>query len=186
MDHGLLGSSATALTVTCVGIALTTDLRRRRIPNWLTFPSVVVGLGLWTAFLGWKGLAMSGGGMLAAPLVLVLLHLGRGPGMGDIKLAASVGALLGHRLSPVAMLLAAIAGGLLAMCLELRAGRRVGNPVAAFLVGGPGLGRWAGAADPNPAPPIAPATVPYAVGIALGTAVALAVYWCTEDQHWLF
>ena len=185
MTHMILGLSATALTATCVGIAVVTDLRRRRIPNWLTFPAIVLGLTLWTGFLGWKGLALSGGGMLAAPLLLVLLHLGRGPGMGDIKLAAGVGALLGVRLSLVAMLLAAVAGGLLALGYQLRHRGPAAGALSLFLVGIPGLDGWA-RANPAAGESTSPTTVPYAVGIAAGTLLAMAVYWCTANEGWLF
>jgi prepilin peptidase CpaA len=180
-----LGLSATALTATCVGIAVVTDLRRRRIPNWLTFPAIALGLALWTGFVGWKGLAVSAGGMLAAPMLLVLLHLGRSPGMGDIKLAAGVGALLGIRLSLVAMLLAAVAGGLLALGYQMRQRGSAAGALSLFFVGIPGLDGWA-RANPAAAESTSPATVPYAVGIAAGTLLALAVYWCTANESWLF
>src|SRR5262245_46646070 len=184
MEHMFLGLSATALAAICVGIATVTDLRRRRIPNWLTFPGMAVGLGVWTGFLGWKGLALSAGGMLAAPVLIVVLHLGRTPGMGDIKLAAAVGSLLGPRLSLTAMLLAAAAGGLVALCGQLRAGTPIASTLSVFLVGVPGLKRWAGAA-PQPDAPPAVATIPYAVAIAAGSLLALTVFWCTGDEGWL-
>ena len=184
MSHPSLGLGATALTAICVGIATITDLRSRRIPNLLTFPAIAAGLGLWAALLGWKGLALSAGGMLAAPLLLVLLHLGRGPGMGDIKLAAAVGALLGVRLAPVAMLLAAVAGGLLALCWQIRTGGPVASTVSAFLVGIPGFERRA-EAHAAPGEPGALPAVPYAVGIALGSLLAVTVYWLTGNEGWL-
>src|SRR5262245_16832176 len=184
MEHTFLGLSATALAAICVGIATVTDLRRRRIPNWLTFPAMAAGLGVWAGFLGWKGLALSAAGMIAAPVLIVVLHLGRTPGMGDIKLACGVGALLGPRLSLPAMLLAAAAGGIVALCGQLRAGTPIANTVSVFFVGVPGLARWARANVATDATPTA-ATMPYAVAIAAGVLMALAVFWCTGDEGWL-
>jgi len=184
MDHPFLHLSATALTTVTVGVALVTDLRQRRIPNRLTFPAMVAGLVLWTACLGWMGLASSVGGLFAAPLLLVVIHLGRGPGMGDIKLAAAVGSLLGPRLAIVAMLLSALAGGLLALCYQVRSGGPLASTMSAFLVGVPGLARWA-RVQPELGEARQPGTVPYAVGIAVGSLLTLVVYWCTENAFWL-
>jgi len=183
MGNPALGLSATVLTTACVVIAAATDLRRRRIPNWLTFPAIAAGWVLWASFLGWKGLAISVGGTFAAPLLLVLLHLGRGPGMGDIKLAAAVGSLLGPRLSPIAMLLAGVIGGFIALCCQLRSGGPLADALSPFLVGIPRLERWVarGAVQGSSTAQ----AIPYAIAIGLGAMVALAVFWCTEGQGWL-
>ena len=122
MDHLSLASCATTLTLVAVGIAMVTDLRSRRIPNLLTFPAMLVGILLRTTFQGWEGLGLSLCGLVGGPLLLLLLHTGRGLGMGDIKLAAAVGAILGPPLTLVAMLLTALAGGVLAIASQLRPG----------------------------------------------------------------
>jgi Flp pilus assembly protein protease CpaA len=145
---------------------------------------MAAGLGMWAGFLGWKGLGLSAAGMIAAPVLIVLLHLGRTPGMGDIKLACGVGALLGPRLSLAAMLLAAAAGGIVALCSQLRAGTPITNAISVLFVGVPGLARWAHATPRTDAGP-AVATVPYGVAIAAGSLLALAVFWCTGDEGWL-
>jgi prepilin peptidase CpaA len=72
-----------------------TDYRKRRIPNWLTVPGLLLGIGLNFAFNGWAGLRIS---LLGAGVGLVLLLpfvLLRSLGAGDWKLAGALGAFVG-------------------------------------------------------------------------------------------
>ncbi len=76
-------------------IAGITDLRGRRIPNWLTLSSLFLGIALNTTFGHWRGLKLSlmGAGLcLGILLPFVLL---RGLGAGDWKLMGALGAILG-------------------------------------------------------------------------------------------
>jgi prepilin peptidase CpaA len=183
MDNTSLALCATALTLVAVGIATVTDLRWRRIPNLLTFPAALVGIVLRTSFQGWEGLALSVCGLIGGPVLLLLLHTGRGLGMGDIKLAAAVGAILGPPLTLVAMLLAAVAGGVLALGSQLRPGGVLSQTLGVLLIGLPGVGRLARAHAAVPVP-TAPAKIPYGVGIAIGSLLTIVVYWCTENDSW--
>jgi len=70
------------------------DQTTGRIPNWLTYPSALLGLGLWTALSGLPGLGASALGLAAAFVPLLILHrTGAGLGGGDVKLMGGVGAL---------------------------------------------------------------------------------------------
>jgi prepilin peptidase CpaA len=73
-----------------------TDARSRRIPNWLTVSSFVVGIVVNIFFSGWRiGLKAS---LLGAGLGLLLLLpfvLLRSLGAGDWKLAGALGAVVG-------------------------------------------------------------------------------------------
>jgi prepilin peptidase CpaA len=71
------------------------DWRSRRIPNWLTVPALLLGLGAQTLAAGWPGTksALEGSGLglgLLLPFVLA-----RGLGAGDWKLMGALGAFLG-------------------------------------------------------------------------------------------
>ena len=79
-----------------VGIAIVTDLRSRRIPNTLTFPAIAIALLVRFALQGFLGLGLAAAGAVVAPVVLLAVHFGKGIGMGDLKLAAAVGAKLGE------------------------------------------------------------------------------------------
>ena len=79
-------------TIICVSIATVTDVRSRRIPNWLAVPFLIAGVVVSTMAYGWSGLAHSVGGVMLAALLLGLFYLAGGMGMGDVKLCAGMGA----------------------------------------------------------------------------------------------
>ena len=101
--------------------AVVTDVRTRRIPNWLT--GAIAGAGF--------GLAFGGGGVtpadaalgLALGLALMLPgHLIGATGAGDVKLMAAIGTFLGPGLVFRAFLYAALAGGTMALAIAARRG----------------------------------------------------------------
>lgn len=81
--------AATVLT------AAATDLHSQRVPNWLTFPAIVLALCLHFAGGGIQGLLFGVGGLLAGFGVLVGFYAMGGMGAGDVKLMATVGAFTG-------------------------------------------------------------------------------------------
>jgi prepilin peptidase CpaA len=113
----LLGAELLAL------VAAWTDLRSRRIPNWLTVPGLLVGVALNTALGGWVGLKTS---LLGAGLGLVLLLpfvLLRSLGAGDWKLAGALGAFTGPGRLVDLLLLSIFVAGVMAVALVIYKGR---------------------------------------------------------------
>ncbi len=102
-----------------VVVATVTDLRSRRIPNWLTLPFVACGLVLGGVVGGMAGLARSTGGVGLAVLLLAPFCLLRGMGWGDLKLCAAVGAWIGPGQLGLALVATAIVGGLAAVAILL-------------------------------------------------------------------
>lgn len=91
-EHALLlGVLLTVLSIACV-----TDLRERRIPNWLTFPAALAAVVL-HGLHGGAALAslLAYVGFLLAGFVLYSTVLARGVGAGDLKLLAACAAFLG-------------------------------------------------------------------------------------------
>ena len=114
----------TAMLAVAVAVcAAFTDVKARRIPNRLTYPAVLVGLGLQGALHGWRGLLLSAGGGLLFGGVLMLFHLVRAMGAGDVKLATALGCLAGLAGTPQLMFATAVAGGALAVVFIVASGR---------------------------------------------------------------
>ena len=146
-----LGAGWRGLAGALLGVSLVpvvaVDLTHRLIPDVVVAPAALAAAaagvagdpGQW-----WVPLAGAGGGA-AALLALSLAHP-RGMGLGDVKLAALLGAALGLAVIPalvVAFAAGAVAGAVLLVRLGAPARSR-GIPFAPFLAGGGLVGLWAG------------------------------------------
>jgi prepilin peptidase CpaA len=155
-----------------LGVAIVTDLRWRKIPNWLTGSAILAGLGLHTSMNQLTGLAFSlEGAALGLGLFLIIYALGW-MGAGDVKLYAAVGSFLGPAQTISAAIVIALAGGLLALV------------VLGFYQGWRTTGLWCwtyvqtmfltGAMPSMVSDKASAPKVPYAVAIGLGT---IGSYW---------
>ncbi len=104
-------------------IAGFTDLRSRRIPNWLTLPAVVAGAVVNTWFDGWGGLRTSLLGMTVGLGLLLPFVLLRSLGAGDWKLAGALGAFTGPALLVDLLIGSVFVAGLMAVALIVYKGR---------------------------------------------------------------
>ncbi len=156
-------------TVIVLLIATSTDLRTRRIPNWLTAPFLLTGIlaGVMTGGLGGVGRSLAGLGLASA--AAGLLYYLRALGMGDVKLLAGVGAWVGPQQLILALVVTGMAGGVIAVGYALH--RRVlGNCLdgAADLA----AGIWRRGVRPHDTLTLdnpAAHRIPYAGAIAAGT-----------------
>lgn len=163
----------TALLLTILIAASVTDIRSRRIPNWLTFPAVVFGIGFHTMSRGLDGFFFSGTGMLLGLGVLIVFYLVGGMGAGDVKLMAAVGAFLGPKGVFAAFIFSALVGGIYAVALLIRGMNkarlvRLGTPLALYLdsLTDRGTIEEAGKATPR---------LCYGVAISIGTILSVAL-----------
>jgi prepilin peptidase CpaA len=133
------------LLVALVGIGACTDLRERRIPNWLTGSMLMGGFLLSATWLGLvaPSEALAGAAVgLTVPLILYMLG---GLKAGDVKLLCAIGAWVGPRTVMLVIAGAALAGLVLvlAQCLiEQRMGVLLRNTglLALSLINLPRLG----------------------------------------------
>jgi prepilin peptidase CpaA len=109
-------------TLIVVAVATFTDLRSRRIPNWLVLPFLVAGLAVSGWMHGWHGLLMSLAGLGVGALLFGILCFMGGMGVGDVKLCAAIGAWIGPSQMLTALVMIGIAGGLIALCWAVAGG----------------------------------------------------------------
>jgi len=133
--------------VTMLAAITLTDLEQRIIPNKIL--AVATALALVIAAVGdpsslpERAIAAAGAGGL---LFLVALAYPRGMGLGDVKLAATMGFFLGRNVAP-AILVALLAGSLVGLAMIARRGaaaRKQAIPFGPFLALGGVVGLLAG------------------------------------------
>lgn len=155
-----------------LGTAIVSDLRWRKIPNWLTGPSILLGLGLHTFINQWTGLMFSLEGTALGFGLFLIMYLAGWMGAGDVKLYAAVGSLLGPEQTISAAVVVALVGGLMAlMTLGFHQGwRKTGVWLLSYVQS---ILLTKSAQVLTPLEGAAP-KVPYAVAIGLGT---IGSYW---------
>jgi len=103
-------------TLIVLAIATFTDLRSRRIPNWLVLPFMIAGIFVSPWLHGRHGIGQSLSGLALGAVLFGVLYLMGGMGMGDVKLCAAIGAWIGPEQLLFALLVTGIAGGIMAVC----------------------------------------------------------------------
>lgn len=156
------------------------DVRTRRIPNWLVASGMVCALavqalapaggGLFGQGWGALGIMPALLGLLTGLALFMPLYLFRIVGAGDVKLLAMVGAWLGPQFTLGAALLTLLAGGLMAVVVMLasRSSLQVLANVRMMLTTAL-IGAYAGRLAPMDAPATTGVRLPYALAITLGS-----------------
>ena len=142
------GEVALGLVFVTMLLAVTlTDLEQRIIPNKILLVSVIVGVAIAAATepgdLPERAIAAAAAGGL---LFAAALAYPRGMGLGDVKLAATMGLFLGRNVAP-ALLVALLAGSLFGLAMIAREGaaaRKRAIPFGPFLALGGLVGLLAG------------------------------------------
>jgi leader peptidase (prepilin peptidase)/N-methyltransferase len=123
---GAVGCAWAVVQLLLVFVALV-DVSTRRIPNHVTLPAAVVTLALRGSFVPSSLSHAVVAAAVTFVLCLVFAVVSGGFGMGDVKLAALLGLLLGTKVLP-ALVLGVVAGGIASTAvLVARRGRRGGT-----------------------------------------------------------
>jgi prepilin signal peptidase PulO-like enzyme (type II secretory pathway) len=145
---GLSGQAVLAAFFCAVLVAITaTDITHRIVPNRIVLPAAALVLLAHTALQPSPEWAL---GALGASLFLFVAALAYhgGMGMGDVKLALLLGAMLGRYVSVGLMIgmLAAIVPSVFLLARHGSAARKMGIPFAPFLALGAVVALFAGSA----------------------------------------
>ncbi len=100
-------------------VAGATDIRTRRIPNWLVLVGLVLGFGMNWFLFGSVGLTQSAKGLGLALLIYFPLFALRAMGAGDAKLMGAVGAIVGPGNWFGIFLATAVLGGVVGLLVVL-------------------------------------------------------------------
>lgn len=140
LGWGLTLDFAVAVVFLTALVAITAiDLERGIIPDLITLPGILAGFGvnLITGRVGWVdsilGIAVGGG-----LFFVIIVASGGGMGGGDMKLGAMFGAFLGWKVTLLALFIAVVLGGALALTLMAsgRVRRKDPIPFGPFLAAG--------------------------------------------------
>ncbi|OGV45649.1 MAG: hypothetical protein A2X46_14890 [Lentisphaerae bacterium GWF2_57_35] len=152
-----LGALAAVIT-----IAVYTELKNKRIPNWIALLGILAGLAI--GYLpGGISLRASFAGLAAGFGLLFIFYVFGGIGGGDVKLMGAIGALVGYPLILPVVFYTAIVGGFMAIMLLIWKGR-FWQVLSLF------RRKSEQTAAPEPREPL---TIPYGVAIAAGCVMAL-------------
>ncbi|QSH40972.1 prepilin peptidase [Lentisphaerota bacterium ZTH] len=115
-------------------IAGYTEVKKRRIPNNLTYAALIVGIAGSFIISGIPGLKMSLTGAGIAALVMLPFCLLGALGGGDLKLMAAVGAIVGYPLILWVLYYSCMAGGAMAVVYMLWSGKFLTTLSRAFSI----------------------------------------------------
>ncbi len=93
------------------------DVRSSRVPNFLTFPLALIGMGFHAFSESGAGIVFSLSGLGLGLVLLLGFYMYGGMGAGDVKLLAAVGAIVGPLNVFVGFLIATLLGGLYAVAV---------------------------------------------------------------------
>ena|SRR5438067_7771496 len=146
--------------VSAASLAALIDVWSRRIPNWVTFGTLLAGVLINAWLHGFGGALSAVEGALLGLAILVPFYAIRAMGAGDVKLLAAVGSLIGPQALVSVAVYGALIGGAMSVVILLRRGL-LGRTVGDMLSG----------AMPRPSG----ATAPYGVAIASGVYLSLVL-----------
>lgn len=153
-------------------VAVISDLRSRRIPNWLVLPLLTGGIAASCWLRGWTGLLYSIEGVALGLVIFLIPFLLGGMGAGDVKLCAAIGAWIWPQQLLIAVIVTGLAGGIIAVFAALCGGylREVLRNTSEIVLFWDKKSRQADKRIPQANG--VRRTIPYSPAIAIGTALS--------------
>lgn len=121
-----------AVLILALLTASITDILSHKIPNWITYPVIILALLAYSTISGSKGLIFSAEGLGLGLVLLLPFYAAGGMGAGDVKLMTAVGAVLGPGKLLGAFVCTGIAGGFWAAAVILSPPWRIRDLVSGF------------------------------------------------------
>lgn len=169
-----LDPTTAVIALGATAVAAVTDLRDRKVYNWLTFPLFLLGPVIRWRLNGWEGVQESLLGALLVSAILIALSVlfGRGLGGGDLKLLIALGAVIGWPSAGWLLLYTGASGIVVAVpvLLSKRSFWRTWSNLTVNM-----FRRYAGERSHSVAAGSTGPRLPYAVSILLGTVAT--IFW---------
>jgi prepilin peptidase CpaA len=105
------------LLASAITFSVLEDLRRSKIPNLVTYPTMVLALSYHSLSGGLNGFLFSAGGLFLGIGLFIIPYLLGGMGAGDAKLMGAAGAALGPEGILIASIMVILAGGVYGVIL---------------------------------------------------------------------
>jgi prepilin peptidase CpaA len=160
--------------------AAISDLKTRRLPNWLNVSAFAAAVIVHTVFNGLTGLGFSLLGFATGFGILFVLWLIGGGGGGDVKLMGAVGAWLGAALTLKVFLVSAVLIAILCFAVLIGAFVRYGFSYVKDRYLASGQSNDSSRRRNLKKQRQRYRVMPYAVPVALSTWLVLAVAWTTS------
>lgn len=96
------------------------DYKKQKIPNYLTFPTVITAVMYHFFVNGMAGIGFSLGGMVTGIALLIIPYAMGGMGAGDVKLLGAIGSFVGYISVGYVFLFTALFGGIYAIGILVR------------------------------------------------------------------
>ena len=101
------------------------DLCIKKIPNWITFTAIILGLAMNFFFFRWAGVSQAALGIGIGFLIYIPMYVFKIMGGGDVKLLMAIGAFAGPKFCLSVGIAAIFVGGAFALIETLSVGRLV-------------------------------------------------------------
>jgi prepilin peptidase CpaA len=164
----IMQATVDIILILVIGYCAYTDVRYRQIYNYITLPTIILGLALNFMLDGTSGLTTSLMGMGTGLALFLVFYLLNSMGGGDIKLLAAIGALKGFPFVICVAVLAVLLGGVYALVIIVRK-KMLGEVMGRMLTAFQPQGEMVAGNDPQRI------TVPLGLFIGIGSFCAMGI-----------